>query len=636
MGQRIIAIDTETTGLHAWLGDRPFLFTFCEESGESWFVEFMVDPATREVDYNSNSAGKKKVAGILGDPNIRKVFFNAKFDVRMCEMAGFDVRGPVEEVAFMAKVCRSDEPSYGLKRLAKKYGDFGTEDVDSLKKAVRSLKTAAGKLGYKVREEVEQDYWLVQYAEEILVERLTETRAFPSMKPETKKRKLEEERSHARSIRSLTVEYGVLDSERTMFLYIFYGGIMDELGVRKAYEKEMLLWPHTYAMESYGVHIDLDQARIGRDDASRKRDKALKSLRSMSWPEFNPSSYKDKLNLFIHKFGLEPLSYTDSGGAQVDKYFLEHYEDECPAAKLLQEFSRADRAVSMYYAAYLKFHRDCIIHASFDQVGAKTLRFSCRDPNFQNVPKRAEPGDVMLEVRRCIGPRPGNVWYMGDYSQIEARLFADKASEETMLEAFAAGRDVYEELASTVQQLTGIELKRRDAKDIFLGKIYGLGKTKLLRKLSASGDTDEDGAIAVLAAFEEAFPLVRDYQQSVISEVKQNGCVTNRYGQRIDVDPDEAYKGINYLIQSEAAQLMKRAMIRCSQFLMDKFPSGHLVMTIHDELVFEFPANNRPMWVLRKLKSLMEDNEGMFTVSTPVEFSKTTGSWLDKIECKWR
>lgn len=629
---RTIAVDTETTGLNTWLGARPFLFTFADLNGLTTWREFSVDPETRRVDYR----GDKELRRWLADPAVGKVFFNAKFDMRMCEAAGMPVRGHVDDVMFMAKVCRTDELSYGLKPLARKYGGFKTEDLDALKKAVQSLRTRAKGLGFRLAEDLEADYWLTQHAERIMVDSLRALKSWEKTKGQAREKRLEEARGRAAEIGDMCHTYGALDAERTMFLYQLYQGVMDDLGVRHIYDAEMRLLPVTYAMEGRGVHVDAEVAEAGRNMAARQSRVALRKLQRIAWPGFNPASYPDKVKLLVEREGLVPLRETDAGNPQVDKYFLDHYEDECSEARLIQDFSRADKAVGTYFNNYLSMAVDGLVHASFDQAGAKTLRYSCREPNFQNVPKRGKEGDIMLEVRRPLGPRPGCVWYMGDYSQIEARIFADHAGEETILEAFRAGRDVYDELTARVAELTGVEVTRRDTKDIFLGKLYGLGRKKMLRKLMASGveGVTEEIADSVVSAFDTTFPRVREYQGEIMREVRREGVIINRYGQRVDADPDAAYKSVNHLIQSEAARLMKDAMVRCHRYLRE-VGYGWIVMTIHDELVFEFPADRRPVRVLRRLKKIMEDNRGMFCIPTPVEFTKTTGSWLDKTPCRW-
>jgi DNA polymerase-1 len=243
----------------------------------------------------------------------------------------------------------------------------------------------------------------------------------------------------------------------------------------------------------------------------------------------------------------------------------------------------------------------------------------------------------MMLVRRPFGPRPGFVWYASDYQQIEARIFADEAEEEFMIAAFKAGRDVYQEFADVIEREAGVDIGRQIAKNIFLGKLYGLGIKKLIKTIMdvSASDVDEDSAARVLEVFDSTFPGVSGFMQDTIRSAKANGYVVNRYGQRIDVWRDEAYKGVNYIIQSSAARLMKRGMVKCHKYL-ESIGYGWLVMSIHDELIFEFPADHRPRSVIRKLAALMSENDGMFPhVETSVDVKKVVGNWLDSVPCEW-
>ena len=274
-----------------------------------------------------------------------------------------------------------------------------------------------------------------------------------------------------------------------------------------------------------------------------------------------------------------------------------------------------------------------------NQFGTKTGRYSGR---FQTIPKRLPPGDVMLGVRKAITPRPGHVIYCADYKQIEARVYADEFEEATLLRAFADEADPYDYLKDAIVEGTGAPIDRQIAKSIFLGKIYGLGVTTMCGsirdKMAAQGEAAEvdlDDAREVLEAFNETFPDVGRAMKETQRQARRDGFVVNRYGQKVLVDRDFAYRGVNYIIQPTAARLMKRAMINCHKYL-EEIGFGWLILTIHDELMFEFEKSRRPLWALRGLKERMEDNEGMFPlVTTPVDFEKCTRNWLERQDCKW-
>ena len=125
---KLVACDTETTGLNAWLGDKPFAFSFCNEYGGTAYFQFKVDPFTREVDYHSRQPQFIKLKKFFEDPSITKIFHNAKFDVRMLDLIGIKVKGVLHETMFLAHTIDTSLPSLKLKWLAKYFCKIDTED----------------------------------------------------------------------------------------------------------------------------------------------------------------------------------------------------------------------------------------------------------------------------------------------------------------------------------------------------------------------------------------------------------------------------------------------------------------------------------------------------------------------------
>lgn len=196
----LVAFDTETTGLNPWKGDRAFCIGFCNEKGNKGYFRFPVDGKTRQVVYDSRLEVLKRW---FEDPTIAKIGHNVKFDIRMLDMIGIKVRGKIHETMFMMHVLNNVEPSYQLKPLTKKYLDYPDDDLNELHKATVTARRQAKKLGWKVHEDVEADYW---------------------MAPDPTCRK-----------------YNVRDAERTMMFYLFLNPRLDEEKVRKVYDQEMEL-----------------------------------------------------------------------------------------------------------------------------------------------------------------------------------------------------------------------------------------------------------------------------------------------------------------------------------------------------------------------------------------------------------
>lgn len=655
-----VAWDTETTGRLVHRGARPYAFTFANEEGHKKAFTFPVDLRTRRVDYGADRKGYREIERLLADPKVEKIGFNAKFDVRMCRAAGLEVKGRLVDVMVAAKVARSDEMAYGLKPLAKKYVRIDDADLKALQSAVTKLLARCLRLGCKPPGDAAGCYWLCQHAEWIMVESTKMLKTWQSVGSARKEKMLDDARAVAATIRDLDVEYGTLDAERTMVLWLMYEEVLEQSDLTSVFEEEMGLMPVVMAVEDRGVQLDVDWIRRGRDSVSAVVASTEPKILALAGPTFNINSYPDRVDYFINKLGLEPVGLTDKGNPAIDKVFHERYADEAPMCRLLVEHDRAYKARG-YYDDYLsEMEDDGVVHCSFDQIGTKTLRFACRDPNFQNVPKRGRCRhcrkeldinartirgfsvwcktcaawrrlDPLICVRRPFCPREGHLWVLADYKQIEARLFADAAGEDVLLAAFAAGRDPYEELASAVLGETGINIGRDIAKHVFLGKIYGLGvgKMALTIRRMGGGEVDEGGAKTVLQAFDATFPKSRVYMKAREREAASNGYVTNHYGQRVYIDQRFCYRGTNAVIQSDAARLMKRAMVKAHEWL-ETLDAGHLVLTIHDELVFEVPDDGRAPKTARSLGRLMADNGGAFEVATPVDLSVVRRTWLLK------
>ena len=121
-----VAVDTETTGLSPWKGDRPFVVSWCWNNGDTGYVRWKVNPFTREV--SPDPADLKMLRGFISNPDIPKVFHNAMFDLRMLEMIGVPVKGRVDDTMFALRVLENDLMTYGLKPVCERL--FGISDDD--------------------------------------------------------------------------------------------------------------------------------------------------------------------------------------------------------------------------------------------------------------------------------------------------------------------------------------------------------------------------------------------------------------------------------------------------------------------------------------------------------------------------
>jgi DNA polymerase I-like protein with 3'-5' exonuclease and polymerase domains len=677
---KVIAIDTETTGLQMWHGDQPFAVGFRDLKGNELYFEWEVDPWTRVVVPDPwELAIVKKICEAKGPI---KVFHNAKFDIRMLEEAyGIFVRGPIHDTMFMVHICNSQEPSFKLKDLALKYRDIDNEDEKELKKLVVKCRRRAKKEGMSIAKDVPADYWL--------------PRIFDKSN-------------------QLCRKYCLLDVKRTILLWeLFDYGIREE-GLEETWERELALWPVTYEMEKRGVRVDPAEIDVQivhfQKEAARWKGLVEKKAAPF-WKKhiksglfstaFNIESNAHLARLYYEDLGIKPTKKTKGGAWSVDVDSLfPHLENPTVAAHF--HYKACGKALSTYFEKYHDLKTldklnpgGWCIHPDFRQMGPGTGRYSCRNPNLQNVANALTTRSPMpIQARTPFGPRPGYVWYHPDYSQVEVRIFADVAQEQTMLGAIASGEDMHtactnkawggrENPAAVVAAIHTLEFDgtgmkdndgvnalwkewgvksanvltqedaealafewltrfdfdivkaeksiykktcRAKAKMILFAKIFGGGPNAVKDLLQCTWDE----AAGFLNDYDRAMPDIKRYIRTFSDEARTNGFIFNRYNRRLSVDPRFAYRAVNYMVQGSAADLLKEAMIKCVAYLKGLGIDAHLVLTIHDELVFEFYRPHARRSVLKELIRIMEDHGGRFGVPLPVEMDKVVSRWNEK------
>jgi DNA polymerase-1 len=238
------------------------------------------------------------------------------------------------------------------------------------------------------------------------------------------------------------------------------------------------------------------------------------------------------------------------------------------------------------------------VHTSYSQIGAVTGRLSSSNPNLQNIPIRTEEG---RRIRNGFVASKGNVLLSVDYSQIELRIVAHMAQDESMLAAFRADEDIH---ATTAAAIYGIGLEavtknmRRHAKAINFGLIYGMSAFGLTRTTDL---TLAEAEIFVKTYFEK-FPGVKKYLDGIRKLAAQQGYVETLLGRRryfpalqskqnVQIKNREEREAINAPIQGTAADIMKLAMLKIPNALAKAGLKGKMLLQVHDELVLECPKS---------------------------------------------
>jgi DNA polymerase I len=236
------------------------------------------------------------------------------------------------------------------------------------------------------------------------------------------------------------------------------------------------------------------------------------------------------------------------------------------------------------------------VHTSLNQAGAATGRLSSSDPNLQNIPIKTPLG---REIRRAFIADRGNVLISADYSQIELRVLAHIAEDETLIEAFRRGDDIHDQTALKVfgaESTMDPHKQRSVAKMINYALLYGKSSFSLSKDIGVT----QEAAQQFIDAYFAGFPRVRAYIDRTLEEGRATGVIKTMFGRRrlvpeltsrnFQIRSAAERMAVNLPIQGSAADILKRAMIDAHAALASH-PQARMILTVHDELLFEVPKD---------------------------------------------
>lgn len=412
------------------------------------------------------------------------------------------------------------------------------------------------------------------------------------------------------------------------------GDKIKENGQEKLYQEvELPLVTVLAHLEINGFLVDDNQLKEFADKLGEKIDALTNEIYMLAGEEFNINSPKQLGVILFEKLELKPVKKTKTGYA-TNADVLEKLRDKHPIVNFITEYRQLAKLKSTYCDGLTAVvnpntHR---IHSVFTQTVTVTGRLSSTEPNLQNIPTRTELG---REIRKMFVAKEGYVLVDADYSQIELRVLAHIANDETMINAFRNNEDIH---AVTASQVLGIPLEdvtkeqRSSAKAVNFGIVYGIGEFSLAQDLHISVKE----AKAYIESYLEKYHGVRNYMESIKEQAKKDGYVKTMLN-RIRYIPE--LKSPNYNIrqfgervalntpiQGTAADIIKLAMVRVDNRLINEGLKSKLILQVHDELIVEAHKDE-----VDKVKQILsEEMQNAMELNVPLKVDMSTGhSWYD-------
>lgn len=368
--------------------------------------------------------------------------------------------------------------------------------------------------------------------------------------------------------------------------------------VKPLLDREIKLTKILFEMEWRGIKFDEPGLLYKKAELLSRELELTERLSELTGLEVNPESNDDVADMF-RTIGVEPIAWSDdTGKPSYDDEVLAFYEgslkDEAQeVAKTLRELRTVTHDRNAFVDNWLGWERRGSLHPSFNQ-NVRTGRMSCRSPNLQQVKKW---------LKQYIIARKGMRFVSADYSQIEYRVFADYAGNQTLLDAYLndAATDFHARMAELV------DCDRRDAKVLNFGVLYGMGFRKFIKTLSMLRPDlppreREAWARMIYNRFHSTIPEMRTLAKRAETTARRRGFVFNKAGRRRNLEDWHCRKALNSLVQGTAADIVKERMVAGVE--LEREFGYRLVLQVHDELLYEVPDND--VYAEKHIKEFLE------------------------------
>jgi DNA polymerase-1 len=579
--QKAFVFDLETTGLNP-VADPIVGYSFCWEAKKAYYLPVRAPDEDAKLDPDATLSALKP---IFEDASVQKRNHNIKFDQIALAAAGVQLAGVAGDSMLAHYLLEPGARAHGLDDLT--LAELGHKNI--------SIKELIG----------------------------------------TGKKQITMDK-----VRVATVaKYAGEDADAAFQLAARFEPRLDKEGFRTLYDElEVPLIGVLAEMELTGIRVDVPFLTKLGVEMAEELSGIEKDIHHLAGREFNIGSLKELQKILFEEQKLPVQRRTGiKNEPSTDQESLERLAalgHELP--KRLTEYRKIIKLKGTYVDVLPAVaDKNGRVHTSFSQASVETGRLSSSDPNLQNIPARTEQG---AQLRKAFIPQDGWTLVTADYSQIELRLLAHFTGDETLAAAFAEDRDVHTAVAAEIFKVPLAEVtkaQRGMAKTVNFGVLYGMSAMGLSARLSIPKGEAAD----FIDAYFARYPKVLDYQQKLLTRANQTGVLETLLGRKrtLNAHAISAYsryqnrgqaerEAINYEIQGSAADLMKRAMLAVRRGLAARKMQTRMLLTVHDELVFESP----PGEVAEVAALARAEMGGAITLSVPLKVDVAAGpNWLD-------
>ena len=400
-------------------------------------------------------------------------------------------------------------------------------------------------------------------------------------------------------------------------------------------------------IEFNGVKIDIKKLNDVEHQLLNRLHTTTEKIKEIAGTEINLNSNEQLSTLLFETFELQPkvTSKGKSGLISVDKSHLTKLKEDHEIIPLILDYRKINTLLSFCNQLKEVHPKTKRLHCNLNQIGTATGRFSCSNPNLQNIPnvkltdndnEKDEIKIIASKFREVFIAEKGCVLIGADYSQIELRVMAEMSQDDFLLHAYNNGIDIHKLTAFKVFNCSKIsevtEEQRKIAKTINFGLIYGMSAVGLAESLTAITNKrySKEDAEKVMSDYFAQFNGVKSCLEGLVDHADQYGHSKTLFGRTRPIPElssnslSEREKGKrlakNSPVQGSAADIIKMAMVNCDKAIAEKGLQSKIILQIHDELLFEVPENE--VEIMEKLIKYEMENVVRLSIPLIVELGK--------------